>query len=111
MAMLGAFSFEEGGRTYECTPEERGDPSRGSWWWFTVSDDSQRYARFEAAAEDTRSSVRDRIVEYYEHRIWVRAQPAVPNKRFGRPAKAPAPPETPTSTNSTPPTVTKKTGP
>jgi hypothetical protein len=96
-SMLAAFTFEEGGRTYECTPEERGDPSRGSWWWFTVSDDSQRYARFEAAVGDTRSSVRARIVEYYEHRIWVRAQPAVQQKRFGRPAKAPAPPETPTS--------------
>jgi len=90
MTRLAAFTFEEGGRTYECTPEERGDPSRGPWWWFTVSDDSQRYARFEAAAGDTRKSVRTRIVAYYEHRMWVRAQPAVSRKHFGRPVKAPA---------------------
>jgi len=95
MPMLAAFTFEEDGRTYECSPEERGDPSRGSWWWFTVSDDSQRYARFEAAAGDTRSSVSARIVEYYENRMWVRAQPDVPRKRFGRPAKPPAPPSEP----------------
>ena len=93
--MLGAFTFEEGGRTYECTPEKRGDPSRGSWWWFTVSNDSQRYARFEVAAGDTRSSVRARIVEYYEHRLWVRAQPDVPRGSFGRAAKRPSPSEPP----------------
>ena len=87
MKKLAAFTFEEGGRTYECTPEERGDPSRGPWWWFTVSDDSHRYASFEAAAGDTKKSVRARIVEYYEHRMWVRAQPAVPRKHFGRPVK------------------------
>ncbi|MCJ7629651.1 MAG: hypothetical protein MUO50_14845 [Longimicrobiales bacterium] len=95
MPMLKAFTFEEGGRTYECTPEKRGDPSRGSWWWFTVSNDSQRYARFEAAVGDTRSSVRTRIVAYYEHRVWVRAQPVVLRKHFGRPAKPPAPPPAP----------------
>ena len=95
MSMLTAFTFEEGGRTYECTPEKRGDPSRGSWWWFTVSNDSQRYARFEAAAGDTRSSVRARIIEYYEHRMWVRAQPAAPRRRFGQAAKPPAPPPAP----------------
>jgi len=95
MPMLAAFTFEEGGRTYECIPEKRGDPSRGSWWWFTVSNDSQRYAQFEAVAGDTRSSVRARIVEYYEHRIWVRAQPVVRRQRFGRPVKsAPPPPAT-----------------
>ncbi len=89
MTRLAAFTFEEGGRTYECTPEERGDPSRGPWWWFTVSDDSQRYASFEAAVGDTRKSVRTRIAAYYEHRLWVRAQPAVSRKHFGRTVKTP----------------------
>ena len=95
MAMLAAFTFEEGGRTYECTPETRGDPARGAWWWFTVSDDSQRYARFEAAAGDTRGSVRARIVAYYEHRLWVRAQPVIRRQRFVPPVKPPAPPPAP----------------
>ena len=95
MPKLGAFTFEEGGRTYECTPEVRGDPSRGAWWWFTVSNDAQRYAVFEAAAGDTRKSVRARIVEYYERRLWVRAQPEVPRHGFGHPVKPPAPPPAP----------------
>jgi hypothetical protein len=95
MPKLAAFAFEEGGRTNECTPEVRGDPSRGAWWWFTVSSDSQRYAGFEAAAGDTRSSVRTRIVAYYEHRMWVRAQPDVPRQRFCHPLKPPIPPPAP----------------
>jgi hypothetical protein len=92
MAKLGAFTFEEGDRTYECAPETRGDPSRGVWWWFTVTNDPQTYAPFAAAAGDTRTSIRARIVAYYEHRLWVRAQPVVPRGRFGHPVKAAAPP-------------------
>jgi hypothetical protein len=96
MAMLKAFTFEEGGRTYECTPGDRGGPPEGSWWWFMVSDDSQRYASFETAAGDTRDSVRARIVKYYEHRLWVRAQPVVPRRGpFGRGAKRSNPPQPP----------------
>lgn len=95
MAILTAFTFEEGGRTYECTPGDRGGPAEGSWWWFTVSGDSHRYARFETAVGDTRDSVRARIVEYYEHRLWVRAQPAGPRGPFGRGAKHPSRPKPP----------------
>jgi hypothetical protein len=95
MAALKGFTFEEGGRTYACTPENRGDPPGGSWWWFTVSDDSQRYAGFKTASGDTRKSVRARIVEYYEHRVWVRAQPAPPRGPFGRGAKKSSPPKPP----------------
>ena len=94
--MLGAFTFEEGGRTYMCTPEKRGDSAEGVWWWFTVSNDPQRYGPFQAAAGDTRSSVRTRIVAYYDRRAWVRAQPEVPRQRFGHPMKPPAAPPTPT---------------
>ena len=96
MARLEAFTFEEGGRTYECTPGSRGGgPPEGSWWWFTVSGDSHRYARFQTAAGDTRESVRARIVEYYEHRLWVRAQPVVKRGPFGRAAKDPSPSQPP----------------
>jgi len=97
MAKLGAFTFEEGGRTYECTPEVRGDPSRGAWWWFTVSRDAQRYAPFAVAAGDTRSSVRARIVAYYERRLWALEQPVVPRHGFGHAAKPAAAPPAPTS--------------
>ena len=92
--MLGAFTFEEGGRTYTCTPEKRATPE-GTWWWFSVSNDSQRYAPFEAASRDTQRTVRARIVAWYERRLWVRAQPVVPRERFGRPRKPAAAPVVP----------------
>jgi hypothetical protein len=96
MAALEAFTFEEGGRTYKCTPEGRGSPPEDSRWWVIVSGDSQRYAPFETAAGDTRDSVRARIVEYYEHRLWVRAQPVVRHRGpFGQGAKGSNPPEPP----------------
>ena len=93
--MLGAFTFEEGGRTYTCAPEKGPAPLEGPWWWFGVSNDSSRYAPFEAAASDTQRTVRARIVAYYERRLWVRAQPVVPRERFGRPGKPAAAPAAP----------------
>jgi hypothetical protein len=87
--MIGAFTFEEGGRTYRCAIEERKTEPAGRWWWFSVSHDPQRYAPFEAVAGDTESSVRSRIVAYYEHRLWVRAQPPAPRERFSGPGRPP----------------------
>jgi hypothetical protein len=86
--MIGAFTFEEGGRTYRCAPESRASLVEGTWWWFEVSNDANRYAAFATAASDTQKSVRARIVEWYERRLFVRSQPAVPPERFaGRPRK------------------------
>lgn len=85
--MVGAFTFEQGGRTYTCTAEEGKAAPAGTWWWFAVSHDQQRYAPFEAVAGETQHSVRSRIIAYYEHRLWARAQPAVPRARFGGPGK------------------------
>ena len=89
--MIGAFAFEHSGRTFTCTAEERQTAPAGTWWWFAVSHDQQRYAPFEAVAGDTQHSVRSRIIAYYEHRLWVRAQPVVPKQHFTRPGK-PVPP-------------------
>jgi hypothetical protein len=85
--MIGAFEFEHGGRTYRCVREDRSGEPAGRWWWFSVSHDAQRYAPFEARSGDTQQSVRERIIAYYEHRVWLRAQPPEPRYRGpGRPA-------------------------
>ncbi len=91
--MIGPFTFEHGGRTYSCTTEKRKTTPVGTWWWFNVSGDSQRYAPFEAASGDSQHSVRTRVIAYYEHRQWVRAQPDVRHQHFGRGGKAAAPPK------------------
>ena len=86
--MIGAFTFVEGGRTFTCAPETRESHLGGTWWWFTVSNDSNRYAAFEAAPGDTQHSVRTRMVAWYERRLWLRSQPEPPrDQRVGRPPK------------------------
>ncbi len=49
--MIGAFTFEQDGRTYTCSPEKSAAPG-GTWWWFAVSRDSHRYAPFQAPTRD-----------------------------------------------------------
>ena len=88
-----AFDFEDGGRRYSCRVEA---PRAGmdAWWWFDVSGDANRYAPFRAEASDTESSVRTRIVKYYEERL----APREYTHRFGRPrAPQPATPAAQTS--------------
>ena len=90
--MIKGFEFSEGGRSYSCMVEERFGQENEHWWWFNVSGDGQRYAPFQAARDDTRTSVQKRIVAFYEHRLWVRAQPVPRGTQFGsRPAAAQAP--------------------
>jgi hypothetical protein len=85
--VIGAFRFEHAGRTYTCAKEKLLTPPAGTWWWFTVSSDSNRYAPFEAAAGDTPQSIRPRILAYYERHLRARARPAAQRQQFGRPAK------------------------
>ena len=87
--MIGAFDFEAGGRRYSCAPETREALLEGTWWFFSVSNDSNRYAAFEAAPGDTQQSVRTRMVTWYERRLFLKSQPEPPREhRLGRPAKA-----------------------
>ena len=87
--MIKGFEFKEGGRDYSCEVEKQFGQDGEHWWWFNVSGDGQRYAPFQASRDDTRTSVQKRIVAFYEHRLWVRAQPVQRGAQFGsRPAAA-----------------------
>jgi hypothetical protein len=94
--MIKGFEFKEGGRDYSCEVERQFGQDGEHWWWFNVSGDGQRYAPFQASRDDTRTSVQKRIVAFYEHRLWVRAQPVQRGAQFGsrpaaaKPATAPA---------------------
>jgi hypothetical protein len=99
--MIGEFRFEHDGRTYTCSVEQPRGSRTEAWWWFAVSGDQQRYAPFQAAANDTQDSVRSRIITYYGDLLFRRAQPAVPRHHWARrgnnaatpAAAAPAAPE------------------
>lgn len=74
--MIGAFDFEEGGRTYTCCVEPPRATRPEAWWWFGVSGDQHRYAPFQAADDDTQDSVRWRVVTFYSDLVARRAQPS-----------------------------------
>jgi hypothetical protein len=112
--MIKGFEFSEGGRSYSCMVEERFGQENEHWWWFTVSSDGQRYAPFQASRDDTRTSVQKRIVEFYEHRLWVRAQPVQRGAQFGsRPAAQVVAPAAPATNGAAKPAaaVAKKAAP
>jgi hypothetical protein len=80
---VGAFEFEEGGRSYRCCVEGERSSRTGAWWWFDVSGDAQRYAPFHPEPGDTQDSVRVRIVAFYNNLLARRAAPPEP-RQFGR---------------------------
>jgi hypothetical protein len=61
--------------TYRCSVEQQRSPRGGSWWWFGVSGDTQRYAPFQPAPGDTKHSIRARITAYYSDLLARRALP------------------------------------
>ncbi len=63
------FDFEDNGRTYVCHVEALRSGSSEKWWWFAVKGDANRYAVCRAEKEDTQSTVRSRVIEYYEARL------------------------------------------
>src|SRR5919201_686443 len=91
--MIEAFQFEAGGRTYTCRVEALRRARPEAWWWFHVTGDGHRYAPFRAAADDSESDVRSRVVAYYEKLLVRRATPYTPRhwSRRGQGARSPAP--------------------
>jgi len=91
---VGAFEFEDEGRTYRCSVEGGRVDAASAWWWFDVSGDNQRYAPFHPQIGDTKHSVRERIIGYYNALLVRRAMPPAPRYGHGRRPGQPAPAET-----------------
>lgn len=96
--MIEAFEFEDGSRKFVCTAEAGRASMKQAWWWFQVSThdssrpDTQRYAPFPVAEDDTPANVQARILRYHDDLLARRAEPAVSRWGRGRPAAAPAAP-------------------
>ena len=69
------FEFDAEGRHYTCTIVERKGAAASSWWWFSVSGDMQNYAPFLTASGDTRASVQERVLQFYNNRLFQLSQP------------------------------------
>jgi hypothetical protein len=100
--MIKGFEFAAEGRTYVCTVEERRGTAGEFWWWFTVTGDTSMYAPFQAVSSDTRTSVQERVVAFYNNRVFKRSQPTVRGGQWGRRPPTPvAPAVTPPSKEAT----------
>jgi len=97
--MIKGFEFAAEGRTYVCSIEERRGTLGEYWWWFSVTGDTSSYAPFQAAEADTRGSVQERVVAFYNNRVFKRSQPSPHGSHWGRraPAATPTPLPTPES--------------
>jgi hypothetical protein len=73
--MLDEFQFEADERVFSCYVATLGRKSEESWWWFSVSGDSNRYAPFRRLTSDTPADVQYRVVAYYRDRLAPRAAP------------------------------------
>lgn len=80
--MIQGFEFENAGRTFTCSVEATRSSPLVSWWWFKVSPrDPHRYAPFHADPKDTRGTVAERVVAYYDDLVARREAPAQPHWR------------------------------
>jgi hypothetical protein len=92
---MKGFEFEAEGRQYSCTVVERKGIGASTWWWFSVSGDMQNYAPFMAASNDTRASVQERVLQFYNNRLFQLSQPTQRGSHWAKrnvPAAQPAQP-------------------
>jgi hypothetical protein len=75
---MNQLTFEDAGRTYTCEAASSRATPETVWWWVSVSGDGQRYAAFHKAKGDTASSVKAKIIAYYEKVLADRARPPEP---------------------------------
>ncbi|HEY8174567.1 MAG TPA: hypothetical protein VIF32_02650 [Gemmatimonadaceae bacterium] len=90
---MNKLEFEDSGRTFTCeAATSRATPDQ-MWWWVNVSGDALRYAAFHKKAGDTATSLKPRIIAYYEKVLADRARPPLPRPTWGqgRPPNKPAP--------------------
>jgi hypothetical protein len=68
--------FVEAGRKFFCSVEVPRHAGMLPWWWFHLDTAaSTRHAPFEASVNDTKESVQERIIAYYEKLLAIEARP------------------------------------
>jgi hypothetical protein len=86
------FEFIDSGRTFFCSVEVPKQAGMPPWWWFRLdTEESTRYAPFEASPNDTQQSVQARIIAYYAELLAIKARPVHQRPVWQRPARPPAP--------------------
>jgi hypothetical protein len=78
------FEFEDSGRTFTCIAETSRATPDTVWWWVKVSGDGQRYAAFHKERGDTQTSLRPRIVAFYQKVLADRERPPEPRQHWAQ---------------------------
>jgi len=86
--LIKGFEFVDAGRTFVCNVETPRHEGMDPWWFFSLPRESNtRHAPFAASPSDTKQSVQDRIVTYYEELLAIRARPVHPRPQWKRPER------------------------
>ena len=82
------FEFTDSGRTFFCSVEVPKQAGMPPLWWFRLdTGESTRYAPFEASPNDTKESVKARILTYYAELLAIQARPVHQRPVWQRPAR------------------------
>ncbi len=104
--MTKEFEFEDAGRKFFCSVEVPRQAGMPPWWWFRLdTEESTRYAPFEASPNDTQKSVQARIVAYYAQLLAIEARPAYQRPAWKKPERTAQPGETSPATPVIPTSV------
>ena len=88
-SVMKDFEFVDEGRKFFCTVEVPRQAGMQPWWWFRLdTNESTRYAPFEASPNDTEQSVRERIIVYYAALVATLARPAYQKPAWQKPKPA-----------------------
>ena len=81
---MKAMQFEGVGRLFTCEPESSPATPETLWWWIRISGESERHAAFRVEPGDTPSTVRPRVVAFYEQLLVDRARPRITRPAWGQ---------------------------
>ena len=87
---MKAMQFEDVGRTFTCEAGSSPATPGTSWWWLTVSGESQRYAAFRVEPDDTPASLKPRLIAYYAQILVDRERPRITKPTWAQRKTAPA---------------------
>jgi hypothetical protein len=93
---LGTVQFDDNGRTFTCVEASSPATPGTNWWWVSISGETQRYAAFRTADDDTESGLRQRVIAFYAQLIADRERAPIfkphwaQRRAVAKPAEAPA---------------------
>lgn len=86
---MDGLEFQEGERTFKCKAESSPATVGTTWWWITITGESQRYAAFRTQDDDTPLKVKRRVIAFYEELLAARERPREIRPHWGQRKAAP----------------------